>query len=258
MKLNLSVIALAAVLPLATLSATAADAPSAIPPYVTAALNAPARKDDAANDARRQAAAVVTFAGVKPGDSVVELLPGSGYWTRIFSGIVGAKGHVTQVWADEMHKYDSKSYANWQELSKKAPYTNVSFTSQGAATLGVKGPVDVVFTSQNYHDYHDPFMGSVDMAKFNKQVFDALKPGGVYVIIDNTAAAASGFSATDTLHRVDPEAVKKEVEAAGFVFDGSSDALRNPADTHDKVSYEPPMAGHNDQFIFRFRKPTKV
>ena len=115
----------------------------------------------------------------------------------------------------------------------------------------------MVFINQNYHDYHDKFMGPVDMAAFDKKVFDALKPGGVFVIIDNVAAAGSGFSATDTIHRIDPEAVKKEVEAAGFVFDGSSDALKNPADTHTLVSYEAPMAGHNDLFIFRFRKPGK-
>ncbi len=256
MRKTLPVIALACVLPLAALAA--AGTQSATPAYVTAALNDPARKDDAANDARRQAAAIVTFAGIKPGDKVVELLPGSGYWTRIFSGVVGAKGHVTQVWAEEMHQYDSKSYAKWQELVKSAPYTNVSAISQGAATLGVTGPVDVVFTSQNYHDYHDKFMGNVDMAKFNKQVFDSLKDGGVYIVIDNVAPAGSGFADTDTTHRVDPEAVKKEVMAAGFLFDGMSDALKNPADDHTKVSYEPPMAGHNDQFVFRFKKVTKM
>ena len=227
------------------------------PAYVTAALNDPARKDDAANDDRRKGAEVATFAGVKPGDKVVELVPGRGYWTRIFSGIVGAKGHVYTVWPHGFDQYAAKSMANWQELVKQAPYTNVSVVPTADDALGVSETVDVVFTSQNYHDYHDKFMGPVDMAKFNKAVFDALKPGGVYVVIDNTAPAGSGFADTDTTHRVDPEAVKKEVLAAGFVLDGASDALKNPADDHTKVSYEPPMAGHNDQFIFRFKKPAK-
>ena len=114
-----------------------------------------------------------------------------------------------------------------------------------------------MFTNQNYHDYHDKFMGPVDMAAFDRKIFAALKPGGVFVVIDNVAPAGSGFADTDTTHRIDPEAVKKEVEAAGFVFDGSSDALKNPKDDHKQVSYQPPMAGHNDQFIFRFRKPAK-
>jgi predicted methyltransferase len=237
--------------------AAATDTKSTVPAYITAAMNDPARKDDSADDARRKGAEVATFAGVKPGDTVVELIPGRGYWTRVFSGIVGDKGHVYTVWPHGMDQYAAKSMANWQELVKKAPYTNVSVVPTANDALGVTAPVDVVFTSQNYHDYHDTFMGSVDMAKFNKLVFDALKPGGAYVVIDNVAPAGSGFADTDTTHRVDPEAVKKEVLAAGFVFDGSSDALKNPADDHKQMSYKPPMAGHNDQFIFRFKKPAK-
>ncbi len=95
------------------------------------------------------------------------------------------------------------------------------------------------------------------MKAFDKKVFDALKPGGYFVVIDNVAPAGSGLSDTDTTHRIDPEAVKQEVESAGFVLDASSDVLRNPDDTHKLVSYTPPMAGHNDQFIFRFKKPAK-
>ena len=247
----LPVIALACALPIAALAA--AD-PSATPAYVTAAINDPVRKEDAAKDAHRQMAAVMSFIGVKPGDKVVELEPGGGYWTRVFSGIVGAKGQVYGVWAQEMQKYYGEGYAKWQGLSKQAPYTNMTPMVEPAATLGVQGPVDVVFTNQNYHDYHN-IMGADGMARFNKQVFDALKPGGVYVIVDNVAAAGSGFSAIDTLHRVDPEAVKQEVVAAGFRFDGMSEALKNPADTHTLLSYKPPMAGNNDQFVFRFKKP---
>ena len=98
-------------------------------------------------------------------------------------------------------------------------------------------------------------MGPVDMAAFDKQVFNALKPGGLFVVIDHVAVAGSGFTATDTLHRVDPEAVKKEVEAAGFVFDGESDALKNPADPHTLKVFDPSIRGKTDQFIFRFKKP---
>jgi predicted methyltransferase len=254
MRLRISLLAIAAAtlgLPLAA----ALAAPAATPAYVTAALNDPARKDDAADDARRHPAEVLTFAQVKPGQKVVELVPGEGYWTRIFSGIVGAQGHVYTVWPNEMSKFAAKSVANWQGLVAKPPYTNVSILQQPAATLSVPGPVDLVFTSQNYHDYHDKFMGPVDMASFDKQVFDALKPGGLFVVVDHTAVAGSGFEATDTLHRVDPEAVTKEVEAAGFVLDGSSDALKNPADLHTAKVFDPSIRGKTDQFILRFKKP---
>lgn len=253
MRLRIPLIAITLGLTVGAAVAATAAAP-ATPAYVTAALNDPARKDDAANDARRHPAEVLTFAGVKPGDNVLELVPGEGYWTRIFSGVVGAKGHVYTVWPQGMSKYATKSIANWQELVKKPPYTNVSILQQPDDQLSAPQPLDVVFTSQNYHDYHDKFMGPVDMAKFNKEVFDALKPGGVYVVIDHVANPAD-TDATESLHRIDPEVVKKEVEAAGFVLDGTSDALKNPADDHKAKVFDPAIRGKTDQFIFRFKKP---
>ena len=95
------------------------------------------------------------------------------------------------------------------------------------------------------------------MAKFDKKVFDALKPGGLFVVIDHVAPAGSGLADTNTLHRIDPAVVKREVEAAGFVFDGESNALRNPADPHDLKVFDKAIRGHTDQFIYRFRKPAK-
>ncbi|HET7174771.1 MAG TPA: methyltransferase [Gammaproteobacteria bacterium] len=235
----------------------AGAADPAVPAYVTAALAAPERQAGAAADYdyERHTAAIMTFIGVKPGQKVVELLPGGGYWTKVFSGIVGPSGHVYTIWADGYQQYVENSYARWQKLVATPTYSNVSLLRQADADFKVPEAVDVVFTNQNYHDYHDKFMGPVDMGAFDKKVFDALKPGGLFVVIDNVAPAGSGFADTDTIHRVDPEAVKKEVDSAGFVFDGESDALKNTADTHLLMSYEPPMAGHNDQFIFRFKKP---
>jgi len=98
-------------------------------------------------------------------------------------------------------------------------------------------------------------MGKVDPAMLNRQVFAALRPGGVYVIIDHVAEAGSGLRDTDTLHRIDPAIVKTEVEAAGFVFEAESSALRNPADPHTIKVFDKSIRGHTDQFIYRFRKP---
>ncbi|HXS73467.1 MAG TPA: methyltransferase [Rhodanobacteraceae bacterium] len=247
--------ALIVLVPAVALAQPAPGATAAPPAYVTAAINDSARSADRKDDARRQVAAVMAFTGVKPGDSVLELVPGSGYWTRVFSAIVGPNGHVYTVWPNEMDKFSAKSYANWQSLVAAPHYKNVTLLKEPAAHLSVPTKVDVVFTSQNYHDYHDPFMGPVDMAAFDKQVFDALKPGGVFVVIDHAAAQGSGASATDTLHRIDPLLVKKEVEAAGFKFDGESDALRNPNDPHTAKVFDKSIRGHTDQFIYRFRKP---
>lgn len=253
LALTLPLGAMAQASPTSTASAPAASV--AIPAYVTAAINDPARAADKKDDARRQMAAVMAFTGVKPGDSVVELVPGAGYWTRVFSAVVGSHGHVYTVWPTETAKFSAKSLANWQTLVTTPHYMNVSLLQGPAAQLSVPAKVDVVFTAQNYHDYHDPFMGPVDMSSFNKQVYDALKPGGVYVVIDHIAPAGSGASDTNTLHRIDPMLVKKEVEAAGFKFDGESDALRNPKDTHTDKVFDKSIRGHTDQFIYRFRKP---
>jgi predicted methyltransferase len=97
----------------------------------------------------------------------------------------------------------------------------------------------------------------MDIAAFNHQVFDALKPGGLFVVIDHVAPAGSALADTNTLHRIDPATVKQEVEAAGFVFDGESKALHNPADPHDAKVFDKSIRGHTDQFIYRFRKPAK-
>ena len=242
-------------LPLAALSAAADTA--ATPDYVTDSMQSPLRAADAVNDAHRQMAAIMTFTQVKPGQKVVELIPDGGYWTKVFSGVVGPQGHVYTIWPNGYQQYVKENYAAWQKYVTIPPYTNVSLIRGGDGNLEVPEPADLVFTNQNYHDYHDKFMGPVDMKAFDKKVFDALKPGGYFVVIDNVAPAGSGFADTDTTHRIDPEAVKKEVESAGFVFDASSDVLKNPDDTHKLVSYTPPMAGHNDQFIFRFKKPAK-
>ena len=248
---------LALALPAATLAQAQSMNDGMIPAKVTKALADPARQADAADDARRKIAEVMAFAEVKPGQRVLELVPGSGYWTRVFSAIVGPQGHVYTIWPDEMGKYSAKSLANWQKLVATPHYANVSLLQQPAAQLNAPKPVDLVFTAQNYHDYHDPFMGPVDMAKFDKEVYAALKPGGLFVVIDHVAPAGSGLADTNTLHRIDPAVVKQEVEAAGFVFDGESSALANQADTHDKKVFDPSIRSHTDQFIYRFRKPAK-
>lgn len=255
MRTTMLAVVISLALPCAAFAHPPSSSISAAPAYVTAAINDPARAADTKDDARRQVAAVMTFAQGKPGDAVLELVPGSGYWTRVFSAIVGTGGHVYTVWPTEMNKFSAKSFANWQTLTATPHYSNVTLLKEPAAHLSVPAKVDLVFTSQNYHDYHDPFMGPVDMAAFDKQVFDALKPGGLFVVIDHAAPAGSGAADTNTLHRIDPMLVKKEVEAAGFVFDGESDALRNPADPHTAKIFDESIRGHTDQFILRFRKP---
>ncbi len=226
-------------------------------PYLTAALADPARAGDQGVDARRKPGDIIAFAGLKPGDTVVDLIPGSGYFSKIFSKVVGPKGHVYMIWPNEYAKEAHPDPENNQKLAAQPGYGNITVIEQPGAAFATPEPVDMVFTSQNYHDYPDKFMGQIDPMIFDRAVYKALKPGGVFLVIDHVAEAGSGLRDTDTLHRIDPAIVKKQVIAAGFVFEGESSALRNPADDHKKVVFDKSIRGRTDQFIYRFRKPVK-
>ncbi len=248
MRHTLFAVLIALALPAAAIAQSTPDA-------IATALNDPARKADAVNDAHRKAADVIAFTGIKPGSKVLELIPGGGYFSRAFSAVVGPKGHVYAVFPTAYEKVEPGFADKLREVAKQPHYGNIEVLLQPADQLSVPAPVDLVFTSQNYHDYPDKFMGNVDPAVLNKQAFAALRPGGLFVIIDHAAEAGSGMRDTDTLHRIDPAIVKKQVEAAGFVFDGELNVLRNPADTHTKVVFDKSIRGQTDQFIYRFRKP---
>lgn len=223
---------------------------------IAATLADPARKADTANDTRRKAADILAFTGIKPGNRVLDLIPGGGYFSRIFSAAVGPQGHVYAVFPTAYEKVEPGFADKLREIAKQPHYRNIDVLLQPANALAAPKPVDLVFTSQNYHDYPDKFMGSVDPAVLNRQVFKALRPGGLFVVIDHAAEAGSGMRDTDTLHRIDPAIVRQQVEAAGFVFDGELDVLRNPADAHDKAVFDKSIRGKTDQFVYRFRKPS--
>jgi predicted methyltransferase len=227
-----------------------------IPAAVAAAVADKGRPDaDKERDANRKPAEVVAFAGIKKGDKVVELLPGGGYFTRIFSKVVGDKGVVYAL--APPRRPDAPAGAPDPAAAVTAIAADHKNVKVGSITDGnwAPEPVDVVWTSDNYHDVHN--RPNADLMAFNKHAFDALKPGGTYIVIDHAAAPGSGLKDTSTLHRIDPEAVKSEVTAAGFTFAGESDALRNPADPHTAGVRDPSIRGKTDQFVFKFRKPAK-
>jgi predicted methyltransferase len=209
---------------------------------------------DTAHDADRKPAAMLAFAGIKPGDVVVDLIPGSNYFSRLFAAAVGPTGHVYSFEASEFDD-EFKNHNVPVPSGTLDGYPNDTFVHASIAKLPVPQLADVVWTSQNYHDLHDKFTGPVDVAAFNKAVYAALKPGGVFIVLDHAAAPGSGLRDTDTLHRIDPAAVKTEVTAAGFKFVGESTVLRNPKDPHDKLVFDKSIRGHTDQFIYKFRKP---
>ena len=220
-------------------------------PAITKALADPARADQQGDDARRKAADVLAFSGVKPGNVVVDYLPGAGYWTRIFTGVVGPKGHVYAVWPAAGAKYAEKSLPALQARG----LANVTAEVQPTNLPTSPRPVDVFWTAQNYHDIPNNGAGEPALRAFDGAVFRMLKRGGTYIVIDHADAPGSGMGGTETRHRIDPAAVKAQVQAAGFKFVGESTVLRNPADDHSKAVFDPAIRGQIDQFVYKFRKP---
>ena len=141
------------------------------------------------------------------------------------------------------------------EAGAKAPGSNIVLSTPPVNAMALPSGLDAVFIRQNYHDLYDKFMGPADVPGFNRQVFAALKPGGVYVIIDHSAKPGAPISVTETIHRIDVAQVKKDVLAAGFKLDAESSALANPADDRTKMVFDPAIRGKTDQFMLRFRKP---
>ena len=227
-------------------------------PAITAAVADKGRPEaDTMRDADRKPAEIVAFAGVKPGQSVEELFPGGGYYTRILSKVVGPKGKMFLVTPDQMKDRGRPGQPTSGQTSDKLAMEvgNATVVWQPADNPVTPEKVDVAWSTDNYHDYRNPGFGGVDMAKFNKAVFDSLKPGGVYIIEDYQAAPGDGAGKTNSLHRIESATVKKEVEAAGFKFEGQSDALKNPMDDHTKAIFDPAVRGHADQYVLKFVKP---
>jgi predicted methyltransferase len=258
-----SIFAVVAVVLGATLAVAGSTGAAAakLPAYVTAALADPGRTDaDKAQDADRKPGEMVVFAGIKPGMKVVDLIPGAGYFTRVFAKVVGDKGFIYAYQPSNLDDYIKKRFSVTEVttafLSKPfEAYKNVSVLHGPIEKFMVPEQVDLVWTSRNYHDMHDKFFGPADLKVVNKAVFDSLKPGGIFLVLDHAAEPGSGLRDTDTLHRIDEAAVKQEVEAAGFKLAGESKLLRNPADDHKAKVFDATVKGKTDQFILKFRKP---
>jgi len=232
---------------------------AATPKYVADAVAQSTRPaDQVALDAERKPAETVVFAGIKPGSKMMDLVPGGGYFTRIFSGVVGDKGWVYAYFPTETDAFLRKRIgpdAKIERLFDAIPHTSILHAS--ITKLSAPESLDVVFTAQNYHDFHDSFYGPADLAAVNKAVYDALKPGGYFVVIDHSAAKGSGLRDTETLHRIDEAQLTKEIEAAGFKLVAHANFLRNPADPRDKIVFDPSIRHKTDQFVLKFQKPRK-
>lgn len=194
---------------------------------------------------------VIAFIGVKPGDRVADII--GGRLTHALADAVGPTGKVYAVETAEVVKIHPEVMTMMTGLSKAMP--NVVVSADPVSAPLPKG-LDVVFIRQNYHDLYDKFMGPADVPAFDKAVYAALKPGGVFVILDHAATPGTDFTTqTEKLHRIDEARVKSDLAAAGFKLVAESDILRNPADDHTKFVFSPDVRNHTDQFLLKFRKP---
>jgi predicted methyltransferase len=240
-----------AALALALSTGMAQAAPSAA---VQAAVADKGRPEaDTKRDADRKPAEMLEFAGVKPGDKVADFIPGGGYFTRIFAKAVGPKGKVFAI--TNPPPANATQPPPIQAIAADPQYGNITVVSTGLGGFKLPELVDVFWTSQNYHDLYLTRL-NLDVPAVVKGIYDAIKPGGVFIVLDHEAnAGADVVQTANTLHRIDPAAVRKTVEAAGFKFDGESTVLDNPSDDHSKGVFDPALRGHTDQFIYKFRKP---
>ncbi|WAT18538.1 methyltransferase [Aurantiacibacter sp. MUD11] len=214
--------------------------------FILAAVVSPARPaEDVARDEARKPVEIVAFAGVQRGDVIAEIAPGGGFYTRILAQAVGPEGKVYAL----MPAFFANRPGGLDGINAIAEqYGNVEVVVvEGYDTLSFPEPIDLFWTTENYHD-----LANGDISVVNSAVFGALRPGGIFFVEDH-AAPGTGTSATATLHRIDPAAVVDQVTSAGFTLEAESDLLHNPADPHDASPRE--FDGVSDKFALRFRKP---
>lgn len=246
-----------------TALALAIAAPSAAAPRpadVDAAVAAPGRPEAQVKlDSGRKPAAVLKYAGLRRGDHALDLFGGSGYYSEIMARAVGPEGRVV-AWLP-LAEVDDKGRAAWEALKGRAANASYFITPNDALAL----PSAAFDFAMINLDYHDVYWESakfgfrrMDPEGFLRAVYASLKPGGTIAVIDHVGEAGSDPRAlADKLHRIDPAVIKADFQRAGFILDGESDLLRNAADDHSKLVFDPTIRGKTDRVFYRFRKPAR-
>lgn len=212
-------------------------------------------ESDHTRDVTSKPAAVLEFFGLEPGMVVIDLFGGGGYYTELASRVVGEKGKV--------YFHNNTAYIPFVEKELGARFADdrleevvrlVSETDQ----LGLPdSSADMVLMIMCYHDLYfvDKSWPEIDRKRFWEQVYAALKPNGTLAVVDHIAVDGSGSSAVQTLHRIDKDYAKTDIEAAGFVFEAESQVLHNPDDDHTLSVFDPQIRRKTDRFVYRFKKP---
>jgi predicted methyltransferase len=250
MKLTLFAATLAVGLASSTIDmAVAAE----LPPSIVNAVADPSRNQaQVETDADRKPGETLAFAGVKPGMFVGEMFPGGGYFTQMLSDIVGPKGHVYGI-ENTGWKGAVKSD---QDLVADKKLTNVSIEGLPFGTVSFPKSLDLIWVTQNYHDLKIAKFGQVNTAAFNHAIFAALKPGGIYFVLDHEAPPGTDLAAIAKLHRIEKAQVIKEVTAAGFTLVAEGTMLHRADDDLTLPIFDKRVQGHTDQYALKFKKPS--
>jgi predicted methyltransferase len=233
----------------------------ATPQYIAAALSNPSRPSaDRLRDPARKPDVCLALAGIKPGDRIADVYPGGGYYSRLFSIVVGPQGRVYAIVPEVLAARTPLLPAYTRSQFGDPRYRNVEVLVTPLDALQVPEALDIVWMGQVYHDMPNVEMGPANIAAMNRSIYRALKPGGIYVVTDHAAAPGSGFLDLDPdmskrIHRIDPAIVRQQVLAAGFVLEADQAFLANPADPHTASVFDASIQGHTDQFFLVFRKP---
>jgi predicted methyltransferase len=245
-------------LALALIAAPVIAKPAPPANVVAAAVASPSRSaDNVKLDESRKPAEVLRFLGLRPGMSVIDLFGGNKYWSEIIAPAVGPKGRVL-VWEPDQF-YDADTKKAFAEFMAKNPNVSIVATPFEALSLP-RNSADFVMLNNNYHDTYWTSakykIARMDPDAFLKTVYAAMKSGAVIGVIDHVASPNNDTRATvDKLHRIDPNVVKADFKRAGFVLAGESDVLRNSADDHSLLVFDPKVRGKTDRFVFKFKKP---
>ncbi|HEY4368084.1 MAG TPA: hypothetical protein VGN07_12705 [Steroidobacteraceae bacterium] len=239
----------------------AATQPAADTAAIRAALANPNRlSGDANEDDWRKSSDVLTLLDARPGIRVIDYFSAGGYNTELLSYIVGPQGQVI-AYNNAPYLAYAKDKAAERYAANRLP--NVAQLTAPPEEVPLDpASLDAALFVLSYHDMHwppakDGSWPKVDPALALTRLVPALKPGAVVVVVDHVAAPNDDTDKTvDALHRIDPEIVKREFEAAGLQFVGESQALRNPADDHTKPVFDPSIQHRTDRFIYKFRKGT--
>ena len=230
----------------------AAATGSSMDKLIAQAVADPARPaDDRATDDLRLPAQTLAFSGVRPGMTVGEFYPGGGYFTSMLSDVVGPKGHIYGL---ENAGWKEAVEAN-NKLLARGKWKNVSMDAKPFGTVSFPRPLDLAWVTQNYHDLKIAKYGIVDTIAFDRAVYHALKPGGIFFILDHQGAADLTNDQIAKMHRINRDVVVREVTSVGFKLADEGNFLRRPADDHTLSIFDKAIRYHTDQYALKFVKP---